>query len=111
MGVDRMGEHEAAEAWARLVVAGQTTNDQEPFDVSTREGYQQAVFACYLIARMVRVIPTEKILAAIARADSVGAILDPTAWMRNGDKMLEDRAMVEAVERVRDAAAKMKARV
>lgn len=98
----------ATAAWAHLVVAAQTVDDMPPIDTSTREGHQTAVLACYLIARMARVVPTDTLLAAFARADSIGAILDPTAYLRNGAAMLQDKAMVEAVDRVNVAVAKLR---
>lgn len=55
------------------------------------------VLQCYQLAALAALIPTGDMLAAIERADSIGAIIDPTLYRANHAAMMEDKRVVEAV--------------
>jgi hypothetical protein len=76
----------------------------------THEDYQETLRQYYQAAEFVWLISNDaaKILADIEHAESVGAILDPTAWIRNHRKMAQDKVIVEAVLRFRNAFTKLK---
>ena len=47
-----------------------------------------------LIAQVVITLPLEEMAQEIERADSVGAILDPTAWMNSADAMRQWKQLI-----------------
>jgi len=47
-----------------------------------------------LIAQVVIPLPLEEMAQEIERADSVGAILDPTAWMNSADAMRQWKQLI-----------------
>jgi len=49
------------------------------------------------IARAVRALPLRQVLNAIGRAESVGAILDPTLYRAGAAKMQDFKRLVEAL--------------
>lgn len=61
------------------------------------EGHRFRLLQCYQLAHLAALIPTGDILAAIERADAVGAILDPTLYRANHAALMEDKKVVEAV--------------
>lgn len=63
------------------------------------DAYQQARMACEIAKRLLEEHDFDGLLDAISRADSVGAILDPTLYREKIDAMLEDRKVFEAARR------------
>ena len=64
--------------------------------MSKEEEYQLAVIACGQCAGLLAAHDIRGLIEAINRAESVGPILDPTAYIRNGDKMLQDKELLGA---------------
>lgn len=58
--------------------------------------YRAAVMACVIAAKMLAQHDLPKLLEAIAHADSVGPLLDPTLWMQKSQAMTEDKGMLQA---------------
>jgi hypothetical protein len=71
--------------------------------MTTKDEYREQVLMCWHLAMMAQTIDTTKILEGIANAESLGPLLDPTAWIRNNRAMEEDKKIVEAVARLRGA--------
>ena len=67
----------------------------------TREEYELTLRQAYLVAQMLRRVDVRGALDVISRAESIGPILDPTLWMRNSQKMHEDKAVVGILARAR----------
>ena len=63
----------------------------------TKEEYQEHVKFCWQLAVMANAVPTGNMLERIERADSIGAILDPTLYRANHKAMMEDKAVIAAV--------------
>jgi hypothetical protein len=82
---------------------GAAALSDEPFPampVTSAEEYQLALLACYVLVRMARVVPTEKLLEQLRNADTVAPMTDPSAWLRNRDAVSQDRQVVEAAHRL-----------
>jgi len=64
----------------------------------TGEEYQEKLIAIMHAARMLvfAEVDIDDLLARIERADSFGAMLDPTLYRANHGKMMEDKALLEA---------------
>lgn len=63
------------------------------------ERYRHARFACEAAREFLRELPLEELLREIDLADTLGPMLDPTAWMKKGPAMREDRAVFAAALR------------
>ena len=61
------------------------------------EEYEQELLKCYMVLQFASKLSIEEIHDAQLRAESIGPFLDPTSWIRNGDKLREDKEVVEAV--------------
>lgn len=65
------------------------------------DAYRAAVMAAHGLRvgarELARAYDLDEVLREIDRAESIGAILDPTAWMRSGDAMREDAETIRAV--------------
>lgn len=64
---------------------------------SDTDDYKQAVMAAAMCARIMAVHDIPKLLSAISRAESVGSLLDPTAWIQNRKAMEEDKELLQAI--------------
>jgi len=65
--------------------------------VSTKEEYQNALTIIVMAARALTTIEDlPQFATAIDRANAVGPLFDPSAWMKNHKKMDEDKTMFEA---------------
>ncbi len=67
------------------------------------------ILQCYQLAALAALIPTGALLEKIERADSVGAILDPTLYRANHAAMMEDKKVVEAVHALAELGRAIKA--
>ena len=65
-------------------------------NMSKEEEYQLAVIACGQCAGLLAAHDVRGLIKAISRAETVGPMLDPTAYIRNRDKMLQDKELLEA---------------
>ena len=65
-------------------------------EVELIEEYRQTVSQVVLVANLLAEHDIPKLLEAIERADAVGGLLDPTAWMRKHKAMDEDRQVLRA---------------
>ena len=63
----------------------------------TAEEYAEAQEGLVIVAAMVRNLPLEEMLRAIARAETVAPILDPTLFLRAGAKMAQVKQLAEAL--------------
>ncbi|MBZ0118670.1 MAG: hypothetical protein K8H88_16835 [Sandaracinaceae bacterium] len=63
------------------------------------ELYKSARMACELAKTLLEQHDFSKLIAAIDRADAIGAIVDPTLWMKKHGPMLEDREVFLAALR------------
>lgn len=61
------------------------------------ERYRTRLVQCLMLARLAADIPTGEILDSIERADSVGAIFDPTLYREKHAAMMQDKELVKAV--------------
>lgn len=62
----------------------------------TQEEYQAAVRNCYMfVSLMAADDSSSTIMEKIKRCDSIGPLLDPTAWIKSGDKFRQDKEAVE----------------
>lgn len=61
--------------------------------------YRIARMACEVAREVLRAHNYDKLLDEIARADSVGAIVDPTLYREKIDVMLEDREVFSGARR------------
>lgn len=64
----------------------------------TPEEYQTGLVQAWLIAKVVLAIPLDDMLAANDRADTIGAMLDPTLYRANAKKMHQDRRLIVALK-------------
>lgn len=58
--------------------------------------YRTHLLLCYRAIHVLAQIPLQELLDNQNRADAIGPFIDPTLWIRNRDKLNEDRAIVEA---------------
>ena len=69
------------------------------------ERYVEDMNLVALVARMARLGPDpEPMLRAVERAESVGPLLDPTAYRKNSHQLPWQRKLLEAYARLRTAA-------
>lgn len=74
--------------------------------------YQMILDQVTLLARLaLNVEDVDEALSAIDHADSVGPLLDPTAWMKGHEEMGEVKKLLEAFAKFQVEAARQKARV
>lgn len=59
--------------------------------------YEMNLRLAYSQAGILAIIPIPDMINAINRAESVGPFLDPTLFMKNMDKMREDKKLLEAL--------------
>jgi hypothetical protein len=60
------------------------------------EQYKQALMAARMCATLMAVHDIPKMLEAISRSESLGPLLDPTAWIKNHKAMEEDKGLLTA---------------
>lgn len=60
------------------------------------EEYQSQLLAVIGAARVISLIDVPDLLARIERADSVGAMIDPTLYRAKHKAMMVDKALLEA---------------
>lgn len=60
------------------------------------EQWQTDLTTVYTVARLLAMLPLERMLAAIEQADAVAPIVDPTLYRANAPKMHEDRDAIRA---------------
>lgn len=60
------------------------------------EEYRTALPMLWTAAQAISTLPLDKMLDAINHAESIGSLLDPTAYIRNADKMHQDKMIIEA---------------
>jgi hypothetical protein len=58
--------------------------------------YQQTLLIVAFMMASLRSIDVPAAIEAIGKAETVGPVLDPTLYRANGQKMAEDKAMLEA---------------
>ncbi len=63
-------------------------------DLST--DHQTAVMSVISAMRILRMVDLPKVLDNIERASAIGPLIDPTLYLRNGDKMHEDKDLLKA---------------
>lgn len=61
--------------------------------------YRDARLACEFARNLMRGLPLEDLLREIDVADTLGPMLDPTAWLAKAVAMREDRAVFAAALR------------
>lgn len=66
----------------------------------TKENYQPNLVALWAMAHLIEEAPLPEMLAAAERADSIGAILDPTLYQEKGRALAEDIEMLDALRHV-----------
>lgn len=58
--------------------------------------YQAAIKAVVVVARVIGQHDIPELLRSIEHADAFGCFVDPTLWINNRDKMLQDKQVLEA---------------
>lgn len=70
-------------------------------ETQSEKGYREVLEQAHLLRTLAQGLASggaiDEALERIERADSVGSILDPTAYMANRDRMIEDRDTLRAV--------------
>ena len=66
----------------------------------TKENYQPTLAGLWALVRLIEESPLSEMLAAAERADSIGAILDPTLYREKGRALAEDIEMLDALRHV-----------
>lgn len=59
--------------------------------------YQGCLIRAYLMVRLIGDLPLGEMIDAAERADTLGPILDPTAWMKGHRKLAEDSEVLRAL--------------
>lgn len=62
--------------------------------------YREALLQAHALRLMAKALPLDTMIDAIRRADSTGAILDPTAYRTKSKPMHEDLEVLEALRRL-----------
>jgi hypothetical protein len=68
-----------------------------------KEEYAQTQATILILADLVRDLPLAEFLSAIARADSIGPIVDPTLWMRGHENMHKIEQMAAGLRKFQTA--------
>lgn len=76
----------------------------------TPEAYQEALILIVQSARLVGMVDVPDMLQRIERADSLGALLDPTLYGEKHAAMMEDKQLLEAALPLYRIAKEMEAR-
>lgn len=67
----------------------------------TRAEYERAVYCAHALrlaaGQLAAAVDLDQVLVEIERADALGPVVDPSAWMHRGDAMREDAETVRAV--------------
>lgn len=66
-----------------------------------RAEYEAGLRLAWGLAHLIERLPIGEMVAVAAQAESVGPVVDPTAWRANAGKLAEDLSMLRALERVR----------
>jgi hypothetical protein len=59
--------------------------------------YKSSLNTCYVIVGVLRDLPLQEMVDAINRAESFGAILDPTLYRKQAQSMAEDARVIRAL--------------
>jgi hypothetical protein len=78
-------------------------------DTMTAEEYQENLKTCGLAAMFLERVDVSDMLARIEKADSLGAVLDPTLYREKREAMMEDKELLEAAKPLWDYARKVRA--
>lgn len=65
--------------------------------VTSPEAYRRVMLRCYDALFLVASLPLDELQELQSKADSLGPILDPTAWRNNRDRAIEDQSVVRAL--------------
>lgn len=76
-----------------------------------RATYEAALLRCWHFSILIRDEPIEEMITAAEHALAVGALIDPTLYMKNAAKLEEDVKMLRAVGAVKAALVEMRDRV
>jgi hypothetical protein len=71
--------------------------------IHSRDDYQAEVFLCWTLARQVVASPIEELRAMAEHAESIGPLVEPTLFIRNGKKLGEDKRVLDALARAKTA--------
>lgn len=55
----------------------------------------------HLVVPFILALETERLLATFGMADTIGPIFDPTAWMRNSDRMRSNQEICAILDTAR----------
>lgn len=72
----------------------------------TREEYEQVQTQLDLLADLVNEMPLGEFLEMIGRADSIGIMVDPTAWIHGQETMHQFEALAQSARSFQVAAGK-----
>ena len=68
--------------------------------------FQTGMWLATNLAKQALLVPVTELRKAVELADSLGPILDPTAWIRGRDNLPQQRELLVAVERLAQVARK-----
>lgn len=74
--------------------------------LSTPDEFQTGMWLATNLAKQALLVPVTELREAVELADSLGPILDPTAWIRGRDNLPPQRELLDAVERLAQVARK-----
>lgn len=77
----------------------------------TIEEYQNALKTCAMVATLLEQVDIPKLLGMIERADSVGAMIDPTLYRDKHGAMMLDKELLEAARPLRSWAIALRAKL
>ena len=74
--------------------------------LSTPDEFQTGMWLATNLAKQALLVPVTELREAVELADSLGPILDPTAWIGGRDNLRPQRELLDAVERLAQVARK-----
>lgn len=66
----------------------------------TGEEYQEYLNRLSLAGQLIADVPIAELLNTISHCDTIGPIVDPTAWMRGADNLRDQEDLVRAASRL-----------